>query len=236
MPELDTPRYQTRIMDMPEQERPRERLRDYGASNLNNAELLAILLRTGSSAGSALSLANRMLADFRELSGLAKASFSEMLAFHGLGEAKAAQVMAALELGKRLSTLPADERPTIREPRDVVNLLSSEMSFLDQESPRVLLLNTKNQVVRVVEVYKGNVNSINVMAGETLRPAVRENCPKVILVHNHPSGDPAPSNEDVQMTTQLIEAGKLLDVEVMDHVVIARGGFVSLKAQQLAFP
>ena len=235
MPESGAPRYQTRIRDLPPSERPRERLRDAGSGVLSNSELLAIVLRTGSSSESALSLANRLLAEFRGLGGVARAGFNELLGFRGLGEAKAAQVQAALELGRRVASLPLEERASIGSPQDVYNLLSAEMAFLDQESLRVLLLNTKNQVVRTVEVYKGNVNNINVRAGETLRHAVRENCPSVILVHNHPSGDPTPSSEDAQMTKQLVEAGRMLDVEVMDHVVVARSGFVSMKEKKLGF-
>ncbi|MSQ12489.1 MAG: hypothetical protein EXR48_07400 [Dehalococcoidia bacterium] len=186
MPDEVPPRYQTRIRDLSPLARPRERLRDYGARMLSNAELLAILLRTGSNIESALDLGNRLLASFRGLGGLARAGFPEMV-------------------------------------------------FLDQESLRLLLLNTKNQVLKTVEVYKGNVNAITVRAGEALRHAVRENCPAVILVHNHPSGDPAPSQEDIQMTRQLVEAGKMLDVEVLDHVVVARNGFVSLRDRKLGF-
>lgn len=227
--------YQTRMRDLPPSERPRERLRDAGPGMLSNAELIAILLRTGSSRESALSLANRLLAQFQGLGGLARAGFNELLVFRGLGDAKAAQVMAALELGKRITSLPADERPSVGSPQDVYNLFAAEMALLEQESMRVLLLNTKNQVLRTVEVYKGTVSAVAVRAGEALRHAVRENSPSVIILHNHPSGDPTPSNEDVQITKQLVDAGRMLDVEVLDHVVIGRRGFVSMKERKLGF-
>lgn len=203
---------------------------EVGAGVLSNSELLAIVLRTGSSSESALSLANRLLAGFRGLGGVARAGFNELLGFRGLGEAK-----AALELGRRVASLPLEEKASISSPQDVYNLLSAEMAFLDQESLRVLLLNTKNQVVRTVKVYEENVNNINVRAGETLRHAERENCPSVILVHDHPSGDPTPSSEDAQMTKQLVEAGRMLDIEVTDHVVVARSGFVSMREKKLGF-
>ena len=220
---------------MPRGERPRERLREHGPQYLSNAELLAIILRTGSSAENVVSLASRLLSTHSGLGGLARAGFNELCQVHGLGEAKAAQVMAALELGKRLASLPMEERPAIRSPQDVANLLTPGMALLDQESLRVLLLNTRNQVLSIPEVYRGNVNSAVIRASEVLRDAVRENCPALIIVHNHPSGDPTPSDEDVRVTKQLVEAGKLLDIEVLDHIVIAQGGFVSLKERGLGF-
>ena len=145
-----------------------------------------------------------------------------------MGDAKTAQLKAALELGRRLLATTGEARVTIHSPQDVANLLMAEMAFLDQEHFRVLLLNTKNQVLAISEVYKGNVSSAMVRAAEVFQEAVRSNCPAVILVHNHPSGDPTPSPEDVQVTRQLVEAGRLLDIEVLDHVVIgqaASGGF-----------
>jgi DNA repair protein RadC len=229
MPDAETLRYQARIRDMPVDERPRERLRDDGASSLSNAELLAILLRTGTASQSALSLGNQLLVNFQGLGGLARASFGELQALHGLGEAKVAQVMAALELGKRIARMPAEERPGIGSPQDVYHLLSGEMALLEQESLRVLLLTTRNQVVRIVEVYRGTVNHVTVRAAEVVRQAVRENCPAIILAHNHPSGDPTPSTDDVEMTRQVAQAAKLLDVALLDHVIIGRQGFVSLK-------
>ncbi len=226
------------IRDLPTSERPRERLRDHGAAYLSNAELIAILLRTGTTAENVLNLASRLISQFGGLDGLARASFRELSSVHGMGEAKTAQLKAALELGRRLLATSSDARVTIHSPQDVANLLIAEMSFLDQEHFRVLLLNTKNQILGMTEVYKGNVNSAVIRASEVFQEAVRSNCPAIILVHNHPSGDPTPSPEDVQVTRQLIEAGKLMDIEVLDHVVIGQagsGGFVSLKERRLGF-
>ena len=221
--------YQLRIRDLPQAERPRERLRDYGPHFLSNAELLAILLRTGSSSENVLNLATRLLAANGGLAGLAKAGFLELSEIHGLGEAKVSQVMAALELGKRLSALPNGEYPVITAPQDVANLLTPEMALLSQESLRVLLLNTRNQVLSVSEVYRGNVNTAVIRAAEVFRDAVKENCPSVIVVHNHPSGDPTPSEDDIKVTGQLQQAARLLDIELLDHIVLAQSGFVSLK-------
>lgn len=227
--------YRPMIRDIPTGERPRERLRDRGADSLSNSELLAILLRTGTRAESALDMATKLLARYQGLEGLAKASFQELAQSHGVGEAKAAQLLAALELAKRLTKLEGPERPIIRSPKDVFELLKAEMSLLDQEHFRVVVLNTKNQVMATPTVFVGSVNATTVRVAEVFREAVRQNCPAMIVVHNHPSGDPAPSPEDVSVTRELVAAGKALDVEVLDHVVIGRQGFVSLKEKRLGF-
>jgi DNA repair protein RadC len=227
--------YHVMIRDMPTAERPRERLRDYGPTALSTAELLAIILRTGTNKESVLSLSARLLARHGGLAGLARISFPELCAEHGLGEAKAAQLKAALELGRRLITAQPQERALVRSPQDVANLLMPEMAFLEQEELRVVLLNTRNQVVSVGEVYRGSVNSAQVRVGEVLREAVRQNCPAMIVVHNHPSGDPAPSSDDVAVTRQIVEAGRLLDIDVLDHIVIGHQRFVSLREQGLGF-
>lgn len=232
------PHYRLLIRDLPASERPRERLRDHGASYLSNSELIAILLRTGTPAENAVELAARLLATYDGLAGLARASFQELATVHGMGEAKTAQLKAALEIGRRLLATTGNVRPTINSPQDVANLLSAEMASLDQEHFRVLLLNTRNQVVGVSEVYKGNVSSAVIRAGEVFQEAVRSNSPAIVLVHNHPSGDPTPSEDDVHVTQQLVEAGKLLDIEVLDHIIIGQadyGLFVSLKERGLGF-
>ena len=229
------PQYHVMIRDLPAGERPRERLRDHGPTYLSNAELIAILLRTGTTSENVVVLATRLLSQYGGLEGLAKTSFQELFNQHGMGEAKTSQLKAALELGKRLMTTSGEQRVAIHSPQDVANLLMPEMAFLDQEHLRVLLLNTKNQVLGISEVYKGNVNASVIRAGEVFQEAVRSNCPSVIVVHNHPSGDPTPSQEDVQVTRQLVEAGRLLDIELLDHVVIGRQDFVSLKEKGLGF-
>ena len=234
-PSLTEPRYSPMIRDLPEGERPRERLRDYGADSLSNPELIAILLRTGLKGESVLNLAARILASRGGLPCIARASFGELSSEKGIGEAKASQLAAALELGKRLISAHPESRAVIKSPRDVFNLLQGDMAQLDQEHLRVILLNTKNQVLGVSEIYVGNVNSSIVRAAEVFRPAVRENCPAIIVVHNHPSGDPAPSEEDAGITSHLVEAGKLLDIELLDHIIVGNQRFVSLKEKRLGF-
>ena len=227
--------YYTRIRDLPASERPRERLRDYGAAALSNAELLAIILRTGQRRESALAQASRLLSTYRGLVGLARVSFNELYNEKGLGEAKAAQLKAALELGRRLSSTQPEERVVVRSPADIANLLLTEMGLLEQEHLRVVLLNQRNQVLAIPEVYVGSVNTSLIRVAELFREAVRQNCPAVVLVHNHPSGDPTPSDDDITMTKQAVDAGKLLDIEVLDHVIIGQGRYLSLKEQDLGF-
>lgn len=219
----------TLIRDLPSGERPRERLRDYGPGALSTPELLAIVLRTGAGGESVLSLAARLLAQYGDLVGLARATHAELCSERGLGPAKAAQLQAALELGKRLASAHPEERPVVRSPADVAALVATEMGLLEQEDLRVVVLNTRNQVLTVAPVYRGSVNSALVRPGEVLREAVRRNATAIIILHNHPSGDPTPSAEDVEMTERIVEAGRLLDVEVLDHLIIGHQRWVSLK-------
>lgn len=228
--------YSPTIRELPQGERPRERLKEYGAKHLSNTELVAILLRTGMQGENVLSMSSRVLMQFDGLSGLGRSTFGELCALRGLSEAKACQLLAALELGRRSVSLSPEERVSINSPQDVANLLMGEMSMLDQEHLKVLLLNTKNEVLNIQEIYVGNVNTSVVRPAEVLRPAVRENAPSIIVVHNHPSGDPTPSQEDISITKELVAAGKLLGVELLDHVVIGnRNRFVSLNEKRLGF-
>ena len=227
--------YTTMIRDLPQDERPRERLRQYGPSHLSNAELIAILLRVGSAGESVLNLSARVLSMYGGLGGVARASYGELCDLHGISDAKACQLLAALELGRRLASLHPEDRAVIRSPQDVFNLMSAEMGFLVQEHLRVLLLNTKNEVLATHEIYKGNVNSAVVRVSEVLRPAVRENCPNIVIVHNHPSGDPTPSPEDILVTRQIRTCAEMMDIELLDHIVIGNQRFVSLKERRLGF-
>lgn len=227
--------YHVRLREMPAEERPRERLRHFGPNSLSTSELLAIILRVGSSSENVLHLAERLLRQFGGLPGLYQASLSELGKEHGMGEAKATQIKAALELGKRLAAFQPEDRVTVRSPGDVANLLQGEMAFLNQEHLRVVLLNSRNQVLGVQGVYVGSVNSAQIRTAEVLRPAVRENCPAIVVVHNHPSGDPTPSQPDIAATKDILAAAKLLDIEVLDHVIIGQGKYVSMKELRLGF-
>jgi DNA repair protein RadC len=228
--------YQPMIRDLPNGERPRERLKEYGPRYLSNTELIAILLRTGVKGENVLSMASRLLAKTEGLAGLGRKTFTELCAERGLSEAKACQLLAALELGRRFVSLAPQERAVIHSPQDVANLVMAEMASLDQEHLRVLLLNTKNEVLSIQEIYVGNVNSSMVRPSEVFRPAVRDNAPSIIVVHNHPSGDPTPSPEDVSITRELVSAGELLSIELLDHLVIGYGNrYISLNEKRLGF-
>jgi len=233
MDEQRTVAYSPMIRDMPASERPRERLRDFGAGALSTAELLAIILRTGIKGNNVLTLATHLLSRYNGLSGLAKANLSELQEVKGLGLAKACDLKAALELGRRLVAEHPEERPTVSSPQDVLNLVGTEMSLLEQEQLRVVLLDTRNRVLAISTVYVGSANTSLLRVGELFRDAIRHNAVALVVVHNHPSGDPTPSAEDVSVTRMIVEAGKLLNVDVLDHVVIGGGRYVSLKERRL---
>ena len=220
---------------MPTEERPRERLKLRGAYDLNNAELIAILLRTGSKGENVLTLSQRVLSSIGGLRGLGQAGFAELAGQHAMGEAKACQLLAAVELGRRVASHRPDCERLISLPADINAMLYGEMALLEQEELKVVLLNTRNEVQSVRTVYRGNVNTAIVRIAEVFKDAVREGCPTIVLAHNHPSGDPSPSNEDILMTRQVIEGGNMLGIDLLDHVVIARNGFVSMQERKLGF-
>lgn len=225
-----------RITDLAVSERPRERLAEVGPGSLSNAELLAILLRVGVQGENAVQLGQRLLQDFGGLSGLHQAAFVEVCKQHGIGAAKAAQIKAAIELGRRMAAQSLEDRPAIHSPKDAADLVQYEMSALPQEHLWVILTDTRNRVLRIEKMYKGSLNSSTVRVGELFRAAIQHNAASILIVHNHPSGDPAPSPEDVSLTRAVVEAGKLLDISVLDHLVIGSGGrFVSLKERGLGF-
>jgi len=223
------------IRELPVSERPRERLALRGAAGLTSAELIALLWGSGSRGMSALELAEEALGRYEGLTGLARATGMELEAISGVGEVKAAQLAAAFELGRRLMADWPSGRWTIRAPKDVADRLVLQMGRLEHEELRVVLLNTKNVVLRVVTVYQGNVSSSLVRVGELYRDAVRLNAAGAILVHNHPSGDPTPSPDDLHLTAEALAAGRLLDIDLLDHLVIGHDAFVSLRDRGVAF-
>ena len=221
--------YHATVRELPSGERPRERLQHFGPQALSMAELLAIILRTGTRGDNALELANKLLSKYGGLPGLVRADLRELCAEHGIGEAKAAQVKAALEIGRRLALVQADPRYKIRTPADAANLVMLDLAYLDTEQMRILLLDAKGQLVEKASLYQGTASSAVLRAAEVFRPAIVRNCPGLILCHNHPSGDPTPSPEDIASTRQLVEAGRILDIELVDHIIIGHQRFVSLK-------
>jgi len=228
MAEASEVEYRPTIKELPEAERPRERLARYGSGALSTTELLAIILRTGVRGRNVIVLSLHLITRYGGLRGLARASFQELCREYGMSVAKSAQLKAALELGRRLQIEAPEERTQILSPADVASLLMLEMQSLEQEHLRVILLDTKHRVIECPTVYVGSLNASPVRVGELFREAIRANSAALIVVHNHPSGDPTPSREDLAITRQIVDAGKLLSIPVLDHIVLGQQRFVSL--------
>jgi len=223
------------IKDMDEEERPRERLARLGPQSLSTAELLAILLRVGVMGETSVQVGQRLLQTFGGIAGLHRASFAELSNQKGVKLAKAAQIKAAIELGRRLLQESPEEKPSVHSPAEAAELVQYEMSALEQEELRVLLLDTRNHLVHIETVYRGSVNSSQVRVAEVFKAAIRRNAPNLIVIHNHPSGDPTPSPDDIAITRLIAQAGEILDVKLLDHIIIGSGRFVSLKERGLGF-
>jgi DNA repair protein RadC len=217
------------IREVPDEDRPRERMLAFGAGNMSNAELLAVILRTGVQNESAVTVSQHLLRMAGGLRGLADRSLDELCEQRGIGKAKGLQIQAALELGKRMARTELDAAPIIRSPKDVSTLVMEDLRYLQQEHFVVLFLNTKNRVIARETLSVGSLNAAIVHPREVFRAAVRRSAASVICVHNHPSGDPTPSPEDLQLTNRLTEAGHIIGIEVLDHVIIGDRSFLSLK-------
>jgi DNA repair protein RadC len=223
------------VRELPISERPRERLAVHGPAALSASELIAVLWGVGGPAGSSIALADHVLGDHGSLGELSRADLLELRRVPGIGAARAAQLLAAFEIGRRAMSGGGANRWTIRAPRDVADRLLSEMGRLEREELRVLLLNSKNVVLRQVTVYQGNVSAALVRVAELFRDAVRIHAAGVIVVHNHPSGDAEPSPDDLHLTAEAIAAGRLLDIAVLDHVILAADSYISLRDRGVSF-
>ncbi|WP_311775174.1 DNA repair protein RadC [Alkalihalobacillus sp. TS-13] len=217
------------IRDFPLNERPRERMLKEGANVLSNQELLAIILRSGTKEESVLQLSHRLIQQFEGLNLLKDATIDELIAVKGIGNAKAVEILASLELGKRVNRLQIEGRYIIRSPEDGANYVMDEMRFLSQEHFVCIYLNTKNQVLHKQTVFIGSLNASIVHPREVFKEAMRRSAASIICFHNHPSGDPNPSREDIEVTQRLSECGKIVGIDVLDHIIIGNQKFVSLK-------
>lgn len=217
------------LREIPAEDRPRERMAAYGAASVSNSELLAILLRTGSRNEPATALAARILKECGGIRGLVDTSVDQLREMRGIGTAKALQIHAALELGRRLAKTTLQETPVIRSPQDVSRLVMEDLRYLQQEHFVCLFLNTKNHVIGKETLSVGSLNSAIVHPRELFRAAIKRSAASVLCVHNHPSGDPTPSREDIELTNRLTEAGQIIGIELLDHVIIGDSRFVSLK-------
>jgi DNA repair protein RadC len=217
------------IRDYAPSDRPRERLEQRGEEALTNAELIAILLRVGVEGSNAVDLAREILNRFGGLRGLHAASFQDLCAVKGMGKAKTAQIKAAIELGYRLSREEEPPVVILSKPEDIYQLMAHRLAAQSQEELWVLALNTRNRLICEQRLYIGTLNHSSVRLAEVFEIPLRQRASAIILVHNHPSGDPQPSDEDLRFTEELVKAGRLLDIGVLDHIVIAREGFKSIR-------
>ena len=222
-----------KMKDLPREERPRERLVRHGAERLANKELLAILLRTGNQQHSALALAEKLLARFNSLPGLATASYEELLTVNGIGPAKATDILAAFELAKRLSESRMEFQGIVNNPQDAAQLVLRELSLADKEHFMIIMLNAKHRVIAKKIVSIGHLQASLVHPREMFKEAIRRSSAAVILVHNHPSGDLTPSGDDIRTTERLCEVGAILGIDVLDHIIVADNRYLSFREQGL---
>ncbi|MDZ7309208.1 MAG: DNA repair protein RadC, partial [candidate division KSB1 bacterium] len=220
-------KYPLRLAEWPENERPRERLLKHGAESLSDAELLAIILRTGNHGQSVMDLARKLLVEARGFHGLDAKAAEELCQIHGMGAAKTAQLKAALEIGKRLSRAQHEEQPYIRTSRDVFDYLHLRLCNQPREQFFILLLNARNRLLRERKVFEGSLQESMVNAREVVKLAINEQAAGIIFVHNHPSGEPEPSEDDLEITERLVAAARLVGIRVLDHVIIGRNGYFS---------
>lgn len=219
-----------KIKDIPKNERPKEKLLLYGADTLNNSELLAIIIKTGTKGENVLQLSNRLLSEFQGLDGILEANLDDIISIKGIKEGKASQILALAELFKRFMTFKSSDKDIkIMSPNDLVKLINREMGLLKQEILKVIFLNTKNIVIGSKDVFKGSLNSSIVHPREIFKEAINKSSDKIIISHNHPSGDPTPSKEDINITLRIKECGKLIGIELLDHIIIGKNNFISLK-------
>ncbi len=225
---------------MPADERPQEKLIKFGPDYLSNAELLALIIRTGNSKGdSAIDTATKVLRSLRSandsngLNSLKNASLSDLMEVDGIGEAKAAMILAAVQLGIRLAVSSNGSKIRVTSPSIAANYVLSEMSVLEQEHFRIMTLNTKKEINFIREISKGTINMTIVHSREVFRAAISDNAHSIILLHNHPTGDPSPSKEDIKLTKNLLEASKIIGIDILDHIIIGDNKYFSFLEEGL---
>jgi len=216
-------------MDLPKSERPRERLLRYGPDTLSNADLLAIILRTGTQKENIVTLCNNLIKESGGLNGLLSMELEEFMKLHGIGKAKAAQLIALSELSKRFRSFRSGDVYKITQPKDAADYVMESMRNLNVEHLRVIMLNTKNLVISTKDVSVGSLNASIVHPREVFCEAIKKRSASIIICHNHPSGDPTPSCEDINISKRLKECGGIIGIELLDHLIIGDGVFISLK-------
>lgn len=220
--------YSLRVKDLPPDARPREKFWKYGPHTVSNAELLAILIGSGTKKISAIDLANKILSDAGSLRELARKGVDDLKKYKGMGLKKAIVVSAAFELSRRIQAEDFPERPQIKEPSDVARIFIPRLADLNKEILVVVLLNTANRIIKEVVISEGNLNSSVIHPREVFKPAIDELSASIILVHNHPSGNPEPSRMDVEVTKQIYQAGEIIGIKLLDHIIIAGNKYTSM--------
>lgn len=219
-----------KIMDLPKEERPKEKLLTYGAETLSNSELLAIILRCGVKGENVLTLSQRVLSTLNGLDGILNTSYNEITTIKGIKDGKASQILAIAEMYKRFNNLKADdEKVKVNSPGDIAQKLIAEMGCYKQEVLKLIILNTKNKIIRIKDIFKGSLNTSIVHPREIYSEAVKYHGASIIICHNHPSGDPTPSAEDINITLRINECGKLIGINLLDHIIIGSTNYISMK-------
>lgn len=222
------------IKDLPVSERPREKLCKYGADSLSNSELLALIIRTGYRRDTALDLANKILRlDSSGLAHLTNVTLEELMEINGIGACKAGQILATIEIGKRLNRWGNKDKLRVTSPKVLFDLLTDEMKFLKKEHFKIAILDTKNQIISIENISIGTLNASIVHPRDVFNISIKKNANAIILIHNHPSGDTSPSKEDVNVTYRLKEAGELLGIKVLDHIIIGDNNYLSFKEEKI---
>lgn len=222
------------VHDLPKTERPRERLKKFGAEALSAQELLAIIIGRGSPKQSVMKIAQELLTTFGSIEAISNATIEQLDAVTGIGPAKAMQIKACFELAKRKNLEPENNQDAyIETPKDVVNIISKELADKTKEHFKIIMLNTRNKVIGVSGISIGTLNASLVHPREVFKAAIDHCSASIILVHNHPSGDPEPSDDDLIMTKRLVDSGKLVGIEVIDHIIIGKDGYYSFKDKKL---
>lgn len=222
------------IKEMPISERPQEKLMTLGTSSLSNAELMAVIIRTGQGNDTAIELSRRVLnKDKRGIGYLADASVKDLTEIKGIGDCKASQILAAIELGKRIKRIGVFHNVRVTSPDVIANMVMDEMKFLQKEHFNIVILDTKNQIISIENISIGTLNASIVHPRDVYKAAIQKNGNAIILLHNHPSGDVTPSGEDINITKRLVEAGNLIGIKVLDHLIIGNDVFLSMKEKNL---
>ena len=220
------------IKSLPFDERPREKLIKHGPRTLTDSELLAIILRTGNKKESVIGLSNKLFNKYN-LKSLSRIKITSLKKQLGIGDAKACQIIACFELGKRLAAFKEDKKPIIKNAKDVVKLFLPEMSVLEKEHFKGVYLDTRKRIIKQENIFIGSLNESVVHPREIFKIALDENAATIIILHNHPSGDPNPSSYDIEMTKELVKAGDLLGIQILDHIIIGGKKYVSLREKGL---